>query len=923
MNDHGSFGSWLKQQRKTAGLTQGELARRIGCALITIQKIEAGERRPSVQIAQRLAERLEIAPDERPAFLAWARREPPADHRAQPAESNRQAPWQHGYCARNNLPMPLTPLIGREREVAAVRILLLRDSVRLVTLSGAPGIGKTRLGIQVASELLGAFGDGVFFVALATIFDPALVAATIAQTLNIREDGKGSSWDVLRDALRNKHMLLVLDNFEQVLSAAPPLVELLVSCPRLKLLITSRAVLHLSGEHEFIVPPLALPDPGRLPPVAALARYAAVDLFVQRTQALRPDFTLTEANAPAVAEICVRLDGLPLAIELAAARSKLFAPQALLTRLTSRLKLLTGGAHDLPARQQTLRSTIDWSYDLLDESEQALFRQLGIFVGGCTLDAVGAICGSQRLDRAQGGHLLDPPSSLLSSQVLDRLTSLVDRSLLRQAEGVAGEPRFFMLETSREYALDRLAAHGETDDLRQQHARFFLALAEHVELRLHGSDQVLLLDRLEQDHDNMRTALVWLLESRHMEAGLRLAGALGRFWSVRGYVTEGRGWLEKLLAETSEQTLVRAKALHWAGVLASRQVDYAAAQTHYARSLALYRQHCNRQGIAAVLTGLGELAHGQGDYRAARQCFEESLALCRELDDTWGVTRALSGLGAISRDTGDNVTARALFEESLALCRALDDTWGIARLLYRLGSAAYYLGDHALEYACYQESLGIWQALGDKSGMAASLHNLGRVALNEGDYVAGHARLTESLALYQELGDKKGIAVALTNLGELARSLGNDAQAAAYYEEGLALYREMADKWRIAISLHNLGHVAHHQDDHRRAATLFHESLAVYRTLENRVGIAMCLAGLAGVAGTRGQPERAARLFGAAEEMLNASGESMYISDRIEYERNKATIRDQLGSVIFESLCSQGRTMPLADLIAEALRIED
>ena len=481
MSDIISLGLWIKRRRKALDLTQDALAALVGCSKDLIAKIEGDARRPSREIAALLATHLQLADDERVRFIQVARAELGVDRLARPAQSVARGafvpaqavssaadtPGEHCTRRPTKLPTPPTVLIGRAHEIAQICALLRTPAARLVTLSGPGGIGKTRLGLQVAAELFDDFPDGVYFVDLAPIRESALVISAIAQTLGMRQTGGQPLVSQLKQFLGNKRMLLMLDNFEQVLDAAPLLAELLAAVPQLKLLVTSREVLHLRGEKEVEVPPLALPDRAQLPPLEVLSQYAAVALFTERSFDVRADFQLTNANAAAVAEICVRLDGLPLAIELAAARSKLFAPEALLARLNSRLALLSGGARDLPERQQTMRTTIAWSYDLLTEAEQTLFRRLGVFVGGCTLEAAEGVL------RTEGPGLSeDTIDSVLNPQpsVLDGLGALVDKSLLRQVAGPGGDPRFVILETIREYALERLEASGEAERLRQQHA---------------------------------------------------------------------------------------------------------------------------------------------------------------------------------------------------------------------------------------------------------------------------------------------------------------------------------------------------------------------------------------------------------------------------------------------------------------------
>ncbi len=563
-----------------------------------------------------------------------------------------------------DLPQQRTRLVGRDKEIAAVCELLGREDVRLLTLTGPPGIGKTRLALQVAQAMAERFSGGVSFVTLASIGDPSQIVPAISQTLGARESG-GPPLETLKEELQNwarTPMLLLLDSFEHLISAASIVAELVAAGPHLKVLVTSRSPLHVYGEHEFPVPPLALPDIRHLPPLEALTRYESVALFLQRAAAVKPDFAATEENAAAIADICARLDGLPLAIELAAARVKLLSPSLMRTRLERRLQLLTGGARDLPERQQTLRGAIDWSHGLLNEAEQRLFRRLSVFVGGCTLEAAEAVCD------ARGDLGLDP---------LEGMTSMVDKSLAQQVEQAGEEPRFVMLETIREYALEQLASSGDEALTRRAHAAYYLVLAEEEASGPGGNAAAGWLERFDAEHDNFRAALDELTRRGDAEWGLRLAASLFRFWETREYLREGRQLLERLLKlPAAARTKVRARALFAAGVLASAQGDYAAAQSLEEESLAINRKLADRQGVGVCLNSLAVNAREQGDVAAARSLFEESLEIWKELGDRVAVARCLSNLASVVKVQRDYALARSLHEEALSLFRELGDQIG-------------------------------------------------------------------------------------------------------------------------------------------------------------------------------------------------------------------------------------------------------
>jgi predicted ATPase/predicted negative regulator of RcsB-dependent stress response len=647
----------------------------------------------------------------------------------------------------SNIPVQRTGFVGREKEVAAAKELLLREDVRLLTITGPGGIGKTRLAVEVAGGLGENFPGGIHFVPLSPLRDPSLIASLIVQTLGIREAGGQSPFETLKknlpDSLRAPTLLL-LDNFEHLVQAAPTVGELLAIAPNLKILVTSRSALHLYGEHEFPVPALAVPDSQSSSAVDALSQYPAVALFVQRAVAAKPDFELTRQNASAIIEICSRLDGLPLAIELAAARVKVLSPSSMRTRLASRLQLLTGGARDLPQRQQTLRAAIDWSYDLLTPEEQKLFRRLSVFVGGCSLEGVEAVCDTK------GDLALD---------LLDGMGSMVDKSLAQQIEQANGESRFVLLETIREYALEKLEASGELASTKRAHAAYCLVLAEEAAAAQSGEGMEW-RGRFAFEHDNFRAALEWLTETGNAEWGMRLGTALFRFWETGEYLAEGRDSLGKLLKMpgAAPRTKARSRAVFAAGVLASEQRDHVSAEALMAESLGIARELGDKQGIAVSLNALAVVAREQGNTTGAHSLLQESLVLWRELGDLKAIARALSNLANVLKLQGDHEHARNLYAECLAIFEGLADRAGVAWSLDHQGDVARNQGEIAEARNLYERGLAIFRELGDRWGIAATLADLGTLAREEQDCSAAHPLYQESLKIFQELDHKRGIA---------------------------------------------------------------------------------------------------------------------------------------------------------------------
>lgn len=713
-----TFGSRLRHYRERAGLSQEALAERAGLAASAIAALERGRRQhPRAHTVRQLADALGLAGEERTALLAVARATPASESvvSATPADRDRRLP---------SLPIPATNLIGRESELAAAT-LLLAGGVRLLTLTGPGGAGKTRLALAVAAGLVANYPDGVAFVDLAPLRDARLVPAAIARILGIGEAGGRSARELLLAHLRGRCSLLVLDNFEHLLAIAPLLTELLDGCPRLAVLVTSRAALRLRGERRFPVAPLAAPPAGPLS-MEAIAAAPAVSLFVERARAVAPDFTLTPATACTVAAICRRLDGLPLAIELAATWVELLGPRTLLQRLERRLPLLSGGATDLPERQQAMRQTIAWSYDLLGPTEQTLFRRLGVFNGGWTLEAAEAVC--------RGGALLGDANA-----VLEALRGLVDNSLVRRVGGGETTPCFEMLETVHEYASEQLAASGEQLSIQRAHAEFMLQLARSAQRELTGPAQAQWVQRLEQELHNLRAALGWALDGGDSELAMRLCAALSGFWYNRGYYGEGRTWCLRALATAPGATPgARARVLFAAASLADIQHDYAEARSLIEQSVALSRTAGDRRWLAQSLAEMGMIARHQQDWEAARRSCEEALALYAEHPEPWGQRLALGVLGWVAEDQGDHVTARRLLEASLTAA----------------------------------------QASGSPIDITLQLNNLGIVALREGDVIEAVARHRAALRLTREVDAREPMACALEGLAAVASAGGDQGRAA-------------------------------------------------------------------------------------------------------------------------------------------------
>jgi predicted ATPase/serine/threonine protein kinase len=674
----------------------------------------------------------------------------------------------HRAPGRCHLPTPRTALIGREKELQAVRNLLLTPAVRLVTLTGAGGSGKTRLGLEVATELSDQFESRVYFVALGSITDSAMVATAIAEAMGIPQTGGRPFLDLLTDYLGETQpgpMLLLLDNFEHLMAASSVAVEMLEASATLKLLVTSRAALGIYGEYEFPVPPLPLPDTQRVDSLESLLHNPAVALFSERATAAKPDFTITAENALTVAEICSRVDGLPLAIELAAARVRMLPPAAMLARLKSRLKLLTAGPRDVPARQQTLRKTIDWSYDLLNESEQKLLRRVGVFLGGCTLEAAEAVCNTR---------------NDLGEEIFELMSSLVHKSLVRQTEEDSEEPRFGMLETIREYCLERLSDSGEDEETRRAQSAYCVVLAEEGNPDLTEAGRALWLARCDIEHDNFRAALDWLFKTVDVEWGFRLCAALFRFWEMREHLVEGRARLESvLLMGGPEHAKVRAKVLIYLSTFATVQGDFPAATYFVEQSLSIYQRLRDRWGMAVAMNARAIVAQDRGDYALAQSHFDETLALWRDLDDKVAIARCLHNLANFVRGRGDYARARAALQEAVGIFEELGDRSGAAWSLNQQGDIAREEHEMPAARELYRRALSAFRDVNDRWGIARSLTDLAQIACGEMDHVTAHEAYREALAIFASLGHKRGIARALEGFACSALAQGHPARALA------------------------------------------------------------------------------------------------------------------------------------------------
>jgi predicted ATPase/class 3 adenylate cyclase/uncharacterized protein HemY len=800
----------------------------------------------------------------------------------------------------NNLPIQVTSFVGREREIREVTALV--GDTRLLTLLGPGGTGKTRLSLQVAANLIEFFAEGIWFVELAPLYDPALVPQAVASALSVREEAGRPLLTTLTDYLRARSALLILDNCEHLVDACARLADgFLRTCPQVALLASSREALGTPGEVTYRVPSLSLPDHRHLPPVERLTDFEGVRLLVERASSVKPGFKLTDANAAAAVQICQRLDGIPLAIELAAARLKSLSPREIAAHLDERFRLLTAGSRTVLPRHQTLRGLIDWSYELLSEPERALLRRVAVFAGGWNLAAAEAV----------------------DADALDLISRLVDKSLVVTDEE-DGETRYGLLETIRQYGLEKLREAGEEALIRDRHRDFHLALAESAAPYLQGPDQSTWLRRLESAHDNLRAALRWSLDRANVEASFRFAAALDLFWDTHGHITEGRQWLDQILPRAGELPVpptacswrAHPAALDAAARMALRLSDFGRAKELYLESLERWRAVGDRRAIAEVLNNLGDLVRQLGDRRQGKAMIEESLLLFRQVTDNRGIAHALSNLADILLAEGDQQEAKRLFEESLPLFRTTADRRGLSHGLNNLGGILAREGQYAGAEALYRDSLRLAEEVDDKHAIATAHRSLADVARHQHRFGDSLGRYRQSIDTFLSLDDKYCAGKSMLGLGWLAYETADLERASSLAQDALALYREIKVPAEEALALNLLGRLALHQGRFETAKEHLKQSLGIQQSVSDAAGIAMNVEDLARVAHARGNRGLMVQLLAAADAVRRINDISLSARERESFDAAVASARSALDDATFQSAWAAGGTSPLGDVLS-------
>jgi len=796
----------------------------------------------------------------------------------------------------NNLPIQLTSFIGREEVMKEIKKLLTQN--RLLTVIGTGGAGKTRLAMQAGADMIDEFANGVFITELAPVTDEAMIVQTILNSLRVKEEPEKTLQETLINYLKDKELLFILDNCEHLINECAHLSEILLStCPHLKIIATSRESLNCSGEQTYRLPSLSLPDssPDKTP--EALSRFESVRLFIERALIVDSNFRITNDNAILISDICSRLDGIPLAIELAAARIKLLSIEKIYQRLGDSFNLLTGGRRTALPRQQTLRALIDWSYDLLSENEKMLWRKVSVFTGGWTLESAEEICSGDKV----------------KTETLDLLDQLSEKSIIMYD---AEKERYRILETIKQYGEEKLKEANENEEMVSKHLGMFLDLSLTAEKNLVGNQALQWLEKLETEHGNLQSAIIRSVNNSESEEGIKLAVALEKFWNLRGYYSTGRRLLDGILvnAEGVDRSLL-AKALQCAGSLTIRQGEYEKARKFYKESLKLRVEIGDKQEIALALTGLGNIEMDQGNYEGAENFFNESLSLNKQTGDKSSIANSLMNIGNVNYGRRNFEKAKKYYEESLVISRETGEKNIIASLINNFGTVAFYLGNFEEAQKYLQESILLKEELGDKYGVSVTLRNMGTIAMKQGDNEQAQKYLERSLSFSTEVGDKRSIAITYNNLGNVAIERENFEQAHQFYEQSLTLFREVGDKSGIAFSLTNLGSIAFNQLNYELSQIYYEESLSVFIEIGDNNDIAETLIGLAGILSNDNDFESAVKLLGAVEALLSSAGriletnENNLLSNIVDRIKVKISVKE------FSEYFEQGKKLTVEEAV--------